>query len=81
MFRTSGSHLVVLNTLLWPEMCYDKAGVKNLRFTAIHPETKQVKIYLITVSLFDNSYLLIQYVVLETVRYLRKNLLMRKNSL
>eukprot|EP00794_Sanderia_malayensis_P008040 gene8040-8903_t len=53
VFRTNGSHLVVLNTLLWPEMCYEKASSKNLRFTAIHHDTKQVKIYLISATQKD----------------------------
>ena len=50
VFRRQGSNQVVLNTLLWPEMCYDKAGSKSLRLTALDADTEKIHIYLVTVS-------------------------------
>ena len=49
VFRTQGSHMVILNTLLWPEMCYDKASNKSLRMTAMNADTKKASVFLITV--------------------------------
>ena len=50
VFRRQGSHQVVLNTLLWPEMCYDKGSSKSLRLTAMDAETEKINVYLVTVS-------------------------------
>jgi len=48
VFRRQGSHQVVLNTLLWPEMCYDKGSSKSLRLTAMDAETEKINVYLVT---------------------------------
>ncbi|XP_065069158.1 ran-binding protein 3-like isoform X1 [Rhopilema esculentum] len=48
VFRRQGSFQVVLNTLLWPQICYDKASNKSLRITALDPETEKINVYLVT---------------------------------
>jgi len=53
VFRTQGTNLVQLNTKLFSEMCCEKVKDKNVRISAMDPETQEVKVYLITASIKD----------------------------
>lgn len=53
VFRTQGTNLVQLNTKVFPEMCCEKVKDKSVRISAIEPDTKEVKVYLITASMKD----------------------------
>jgi len=62
VFRTQGTNLVQLNTKLFPEMCCEKVKEKNVRISAMDPETQEVKVYLITASIKD---VLLAYTAIE----------------
>lgn len=53
VFRRQGTNLVQLNTKLFPEMCCEKVKDKSVRISAIDPDTKEVKVFLITTSMKD----------------------------
>lgn len=54
VFRTQGTNLVLLNVMLWPEMCCERVKEKSIRVTSLDPETKEAKIHLITTSVKDS---------------------------
>jgi len=53
VFRTQGVNIVQLNTKLFPEMCCERVKDKSIRISAMEPETKEVKVFLITASIKD----------------------------
>jgi len=53
VFRTQGANIVQLNTMLYPDMNCESVNEKSVRITAIDPETKDVRIYLITTNKKD----------------------------
>jgi len=54
VFRTQGTNLVLLNVMLWDEMCCERVKEKSIRITSLDPETKEAKIHLITTSVKDS---------------------------
>jgi Ran-binding protein 3 len=54
VFRTQGTNLVMLNVMLWPEMCCERVKEKSIRITSIDPDTNEAKIFLITTSVKDS---------------------------
>jgi len=54
VFRTQGTNLVMLNVMLWSEMCCERVKEKSIRITSIDPETNEAKIHLITTSVKDS---------------------------
>lgn len=54
VFRTQGTNLVLLNMMLWPDMCCERVKEKSLRITEIDPDSKEVKVYLITTAIKDS---------------------------
>lgn len=54
VFRTQGTNLVLLNMMLWPNMCCERVKEKSIRLTEIDPDTKEVKVYLITTAIKDS---------------------------
>ncbi|XP_057298834.1 ran-binding protein 3-like [Hydractinia symbiolongicarpus] len=53
VFRTQGTNLVQLNTMLWMDMFCEMVKDRGIRITAVDPETQEVKVYLISTSLKD----------------------------
>lgn len=53
VFRTQGTNIVLLNMMLWSDMCCERVKEKSIRITEIDPDTKEVKVYLITTSIKD----------------------------
>ncbi|XP_065674236.1 ran-binding protein 3 isoform X6 [Hydra vulgaris] len=47
VFRTQGTNIVLLNTMLWPEMCCEKVREKNVRISGITPDSQEVKLFLL----------------------------------
>jgi Ran-binding protein 3 len=54
LFRTQGTNLVLLNMMLWPDMCCERVKEKSVRITEIVPDTKEVKVYLISTTIKDS---------------------------
>lgn len=54
VFRTQGTNIVLLNMMLWPEMCCERVKEKSVRITALDPTTKEAKVYLITTAIKDS---------------------------
>lgn len=54
VFRTQGTNIVLLNMMLFPEMCCERVKEKSIRITSVDAETKEAKIYLITTSIKDS---------------------------
>lgn len=53
VFRTQGANIVQMNTLLWPDMCCEIVNEKSLRLTAVDPDTKEIRVYLMNANKKD----------------------------
>jgi len=53
VFRTQGTNIVQLNTMLWPDMCCEKVKEKNVRISAMNSDTKEVCVYLLSCNIKD----------------------------
>jgi len=53
VFRTQGTNIVLLNMMLWPNMCCERVKEKSIRITEIDSDSKEVKVYLVTTAIKD----------------------------